>query len=206
MFSEKSTFWYYLSASLDEWWQHEYWSFSRPMLKREDSSRFFISRNFLMQSCKYMIGLTFPSIWALAIKARRQKDFPSIKNFLTYYYLGNRIVDDLRDLEEDLTVKNYNHSCVINHAATFFPDRSQVGLREMRSIFLNRDFTSSIYGTILKYYSKARACIEPYNSRYLTQFMNDQIEYFKSKSDYHTNCQKDFISSALNLLPTSVKP
>jgi len=205
MFSEKSIFWHYLSNSLDQWWQHEYWSFSSSLLKRGNSSRYFLSKNFLIHSCKYMIGLTFPSVYALAMKARRQKEFQSIKDFLTYYYLGNRIVDDLRDLEEDLTVKNYNHSSVINHATTFFPDQSHISLREIRSVFLNEDFTSLIYGTILKYYSKARACIEPYNSQYLTQFMNDQIEYFERKSDYYTNRQKEFVSSAINLLDTSVK-
>lgn len=72
-------------------------------------------------------------------------------------------------------------------------------------MFLNEDFTSLIYGTILKYYSKARACIEPYNSQYLTQFMNDQIEYFERKSDYYTNRQKEFVSSAINLRDNSVK-
>jgi hypothetical protein len=153
-----------------------------------------------------MIGLTFPSIWAIAIKARRQKEFQSIKNFLTYYYLGNRIVDDLRDLEEDLTVKNYNQSSVINHAATFFPNRRQLGLGEIRSIFLNEEFTSSIYGAIIKYYSKAKAYIEPYDSQYLTQFMNDQIGYFKERRDYYARRQKDFFSSVLNVVHTSVKP
>ncbi|MDQ3903629.1 MAG: hypothetical protein M3247_08325 [Thermoproteota archaeon] len=203
MFPQKSHFWYYLSMSLNEWWQHEYWSFSSDSVKGQNLNRYFLSKSFLMNSCKYMIGLSFPSIWALAIKANRQKEFDSIKNFLRYYYLGNRIVDDLRDLEEDLTVKNYNYSSVINYAATFFPSQSRIGQREIKYVFMNEKFTSSVYGSILKYYSKARQCIEHYKSRYLIQFMNDQIEYFTKRRNYYTNQHKDFVSSVLNVLSNS---
>jgi|SRR5581483_3401316 len=195
IFPPDSTIWYVLSESLNEYGLYEYWNFLNNKENRFDP----LSAQFLKRSSQYMKVVFLPTIAAISLLTGDESKINRIKSFLTNYFMGVRIADDLRDWQRDLKTPNYNCSTVIHHALRC-GNRREIGLDGMRSMFFSKVFVTSLYEALLISYMTAKRNASLFHSRYLDEFMNSQLEYYKAERDYLINHSSIIGSSLQNFL------
>ncbi|MDQ3836309.1 MAG: hypothetical protein M3270_05165, partial [Thermoproteota archaeon] len=207
-FPKSSTIWYILADSFRGWWENEYWSLGlREVNYHFRNSDFLpLSKRFLSKSSQYLISITFPTIAGLTILSGNVKLLPQMRNFLSNYFIGFRISDDLRDWRQDLHVKGYNCSSVIYHALSLRRDLKRMTSVSMNSAFFDRRFVMPLYTTMLKYYRVAKKDATQFNTLYLKKFMDDQIDYYIEERDFLLNRNislKNFLIDFFKVMPTA---
>lgn len=181
LFPSRSIFWSILCDCLNEWSRYETWSF---IFNREAKKVFNpLSQNFLLDSSRYLVAITVPTIAATSILTKNQSMLNGIRKFLTNYYAGFRIADDLRDWLEDLDAPKYNHSSVIYYMLSKRRSNQKFDTVSAINMFLNDDFVSRIYGTLISFYQAAKKDAAVFKSHYLQEFMDTQIEFYTEARD-----------------------
>ncbi len=204
VFPPNSTFWYTLSNSLNEYGMYELWSFltKNGVMKAKDRRIANpISLRFLKRSSQYMVVVFFPTIAAIYLLTNNDHRLIQAKNFLTNYFAGVRIADDLRDWQKDIGSANYNCSSVI-HFALQQGQRKKIGIEGMRSMFFNKDFVRSLYDAILKSYTSALKDASLINSMYLVEFMDDQIDFYRTEKYFLMGQGSRMVDSLVSFLQT----
>jgi hypothetical protein len=181
LFPSRSIFWSILCNCLNEWSRYETWSFIfNPRAKKIFNP---LSRNFLLDSSRYLVAITLPTIAATSILTNKLTMLNGIRKFLTDYYAGFRIADDLRDWPEDLDAPRYNHSSVIYYMLSKRKSNQKFDKVSAINMFLNEDFILKVYGTLISLYQSAKKDAAVFNSRYLQEFMDTQIEFYSESRD-----------------------
>jgi hypothetical protein len=198
VFPPESIFWSILCNCLNEWSQYETWSF----IFNRGAKKIFnpLSRKFLVNSSRYLVAITFPTIAAIAILTENQLKLDRIRKFLTDYYAGFRIADDLRDWPEDLNAPNYNHSSVIYSMLSKRIPNQNFDTVSALNMFLNKDFLLRIYGTVINLYQAAKKDIAAFKSRYLEEFMDTQIEFYTDARHIALDRRIQFNRSLIKIL------
>jgi geranylgeranyl pyrophosphate synthase len=204
MFPSKSLFWSYLVSSINDWWQHEYWSYLFDARKSARSNP--LSKEYLANSSRYIVGITAPSVIAIALLTGNKQRIHQIQRFLTHYFMGYRIADDLRDWVEDLQGKNYNRSTVIQLAQLALRGKvDRIDENGMISFFLETRFREMIYHTIEKHYLAAKKEVFDLHSFYLNDFVDSQISYFEEENNYYAGLDRTFEESTRNILQSVIE-
>jgi len=199
-FSESSVIWHILADSLREWWEHEYWSFGLREANFRRSYDFTpLSKRFLSKSSQYLIAITFPTIAGLAILSGNAGLMPQIRNFLSNYFMGFRISDDLRDWRHDLRVNGYNCSTVIYHSLNLRKDLKTMTSVSIDSLFFDTRFVLPLYATMLRYYRSAKKDAMQFHSPYLVKFMDDQIDFYMEERDFLLSRKTYLKNSLINI-------
>ncbi|MDQ3902814.1 MAG: hypothetical protein M3247_04045 [Thermoproteota archaeon] len=174
-----SEFWYLLSRCLNNWSNHESWGFLFSAENKTNS----LSEKFLSHSSSYLVAITLPTIAAAAFLTGNQDKIPQITKFLRHYWMGWKIVDDIRDWQKDLDVPNFNHSSVLYYIKSKLDKGSTLNAESVTSMFLDELFIKNVYGAILRWYKAAKRDITCFDSPNLTEFMDSQIEFHTRERD-----------------------
>jgi hypothetical protein len=179
IFPPKSIFWSILTECLNLWFSYETWSF----IYERQVNFYPLSNGFLRQASSYLVWITLPTIAAIAIVSKNQPKLLGIRNFLRNYCMGWKIVDDLRDWRKDLNKPSYNHSTIMYHAMNFVKNGPELDAGLMESIFFDKTFIRSVYGSVLENYANAKRDARSFKSDYLTEFMNTQMDFYAEEKD-----------------------
>jgi hypothetical protein len=179
MLPAKSEFWYILSCCLNNWSSYESWSFLFNSSNKIDP----FSGKFLSHSSSYLVAITLPTIAAAAFLTGNQDKIPQITKFLRHYWMGWKIVDDIRDWQKDLDVPNFNHSSVLCFIKNGLDKGSTLTAESVTSMFLDEHFVKNVYGAILRWYKVAKRDAAFFHSPNLTEFMDSQIEFHTHERD-----------------------
>lgn len=197
LFPPESPFWFFLMNSINDWWEHEYWSYLFDRKKGRHPNP--LSETYVANSSRYMVGITAPSVIAIALMTGNEERIPQIRRFLVNYFMGYRLADDMRDWEEDLQTRNYNRSTVI-HLAIALQGIKEINDRAMVGFFLDKKFRRMLYRTIKKHYLAAKNEVSDLNSVYLNKFIDTQISYFQEEDNYYSDLGKKFENSVKKIL------
>jgi hypothetical protein len=175
----QSIFWSILTESLNQWFDYETWSF---LFERTDKLSP-LSSSYLRASSRYLVAITYPTIAAIALLTKRHSKLAVLKDFLTNYCMGWKVVDDLRDWRKDFNILNYNHSTIIYQAMNFVDSGSQVDPCLTESMFLHKPFIVPIYESILKNFANAKNDVSSLKSKYLNEFIGTQKDFYRAERD-----------------------
>ncbi len=169
-----SPFWSLLSDCLNEWGKYESWSF----LFKHDNQMDPFSDRFLVESSRYLVAITLPTLAAIAFITGKEAKIPKIQKFLRNYWMGWKIMDDFRDWKKDLNTPNYNHSSVLFYALKKVKSLGgELNERSIISIFMNPEFINDIYNSIKEFYLIARQEVVDLEPSYLTRFIDTQLSF-----------------------------
>ncbi len=195
-FGRRSSLWCYLAQALDEQLRYESWNkaFTLETCRNPFSSRF------IKDSSRYFYAVVIPSLVAVALAAGAENKVARIARFARHLSMGSRVHDDLKDCRTDLDMEDMNHSCILLYARQCIGGRKELDEETLASLFLSEGFVRSVYEPILLYFNKAREDILPFNSRYLTKFMDEQLSFSARARDATLKRQSNFFGSIESLL------
>jgi hypothetical protein len=188
IFPPNSIFWHILSNCLNEWSRYESWSY---LFEYKNQIKPF-SQAFLKESSRYLVAITLPTLAAIAIVTNNQTKIPQITKFLKNYWMGWKVVDDTKDWQSDLRMPNFNHSCILYYVSDKINRKNVLSKDSIFSAFLSTDFINLVYGTIQKFYRRARRDVLTFKSPYLTRFMDTQIVFYKEEREEIINTRSIF--------------
>jgi hypothetical protein len=191
-----SRFWYIMSNCFNDWESYEAWSFLFNSLNDFDP----LSQHFLKKSSQYLLAITLPTIAATAFLTNNESKIPQITRFLRYYWMGWKMVDDIKDWKRDINTPKFSHSSVIHHAIKKYGMRNKLTERNMQSMFLSKNYVNEIYSSLLGWYKKAQHNLSSFDSKYLEEFMNSQIQLHRDERNLHLNRIAKFNEGIKDLL------
>ena len=195
-FDKRSSLWRYLSQALDEELRYESWNKAFTL----ETCRNPFSVRFIEDSSRYFYAVVMPSLVAVAVAAEAESKAAKITRFARHLSMGSRIHDDLKDCRTDLGMVDMNHSCILLHARQCLGEGGELDEEILTSLFLSEGFVRSVYDPIVLYFNKAREDILPFNSRYLTKFMDEQSSFIARARDSTLKRQTNFFASMASLL------
>lgn len=198
VFPKTSQIWYILAECADDWAKCESWNYTFKH-NFEDNP---LANHFLNKSSKYLVSITLPTIAATAIASGNEKEISKITQFLQNYWMGWKILDDLRDWKEDLYKKNYNHSSFL-YTAIHRTSQLAIGADEnsIFSLLMNESFVRKIYESVNDFYIEARSFLVHLESNYLMEFIDRQLEYNRHQMDYYNELASGLYNTIMNLRP-----
>lgn len=191
-----SRFWHTMSNCLNDWARYEAWSFF--FSSSDDFAP--LSQQFLKKSSQYLVAVTLPTIVATAFLTSNESKIPHIVRFLRYYWMGWKMVDDIHDWERDLETPKFSHSSIIHHAIKKYGMSKKLTVTDIQSMFLSKNFVNEIYSSMLSWYKKARNNLSFFNSKYLREFMDSQIQFHSDGRKFHLNAIAEFYKGMGDLL------
>jgi hypothetical protein len=197
-FGRRSSLWRYLAQALDEELRYESWNKAFTL----ETCRKPFSPHFIEDSSRYFYAVVMPSLVAVALAAGAENKVAKIARFARHLSMGSRVHDDLKDCRTDLGIEDMNHSCILMYAGQCIGQGKELDEETLASLFLSEGFVRSIYEPILLYFNKAREDILPFNSRYLTKFMDEQLSFFARARDATLKRQSNLLGS----LESIIKP
>jgi hypothetical protein len=196
----ESEFWYILSCCLNNWSNYERWSF----LFNSDDKINPLSKKFLSESSSYLVAITLPTITATAILTGNQDKIPQITKFLRHYWMGWKIVDDIRDWQKDLKLSNFNHSSVLYYVKSKLDKQCKLNAEIVTSMFLDDLFVKDIYEAIFYWYRAAKQDATYFDYPTLIAFMDSQIEFHTSERDYLLRSKVQFSEHISQILQKAI--
>ena len=195
-FDKHSSLWHYFAQALDEELRYESWNkaFSLGMCQNP------FSAHFIEDSSRYFYAVVIPSLVAVALAAGAENKVAKIARFARHLSMGSRVHDDLKDCRTDLALEDMNHSCILLYARQCIRGGRELDEKILANLFLSEGFVRRVYEPILHYFNKAREDVLPFNSRYLTKFMDEQLSYIARRRDATLKRQSDFFSSLEEIL------
>lgn len=195
IFPAESEFWHVLSSCLNGWSEYESWSF----IFNRDNDINPLSDSFLRKSSRYLVAITLPTFAAAAMLTKNHAKIPQISRFLEHYCMGWKIVDDIRDWQKDLQVRNYNHSSVLNYCMKKL-GTTRLNRGDVTSVLSGENASRDIYNTIVRLYGIAKRDVQSFDSSYLARFMDTQIEFhMEEKNNLHV-LREEFNTNIGNIL------
>jgi hypothetical protein len=196
MFPSRSRFWYILANCLDQWCKYDCWSF----LFAYNSNTNPLSEKFLSKASSYLPAIMLPTLAAIALTTRNHTKIPLVAEFLKHYWMGWKIVDDIRDWQKDLKVQKYNHSSVLYYSFKKAAKQPRLDSEDVISTFSDENSVKKIYNAILKFYKAARHDAQKLGSVYLSKFMDTQIEFHADERDCLLRSRLQFIRHLENMI------
>ena len=173
LFSAESPIWYVLSSSTADWGRGERWALYQN--RHETANP--LSANFLRNASRYLAALIFPTLAGVAFLGNRPKKVSALRRFAYYYCMGWRILDDLRDWQDDSLAANIDGSSVLSflRIRAGIP-RSAPLTRELAvSLFSDEAVFGQIYSAMTRFYLAARREAEGLRAGYVTRFIDEQL-------------------------------
>lgn len=199
VFPTTSPIWYIIAESMNYWAKCENWNYIYNHKVKDDS----FAKPFLENSSKYLVAITFPTIAASAILSGQKDELASTLKFLQNYWMGWKIIDDLKDWKDDLYKSNYNQSSVLYYA---IKRTNHLGIaldeNSVCSLLMDERFVDEIYNSIAGYYNEAKNSISHLKSKYLTEFIDGQLDYNKSQIKYYNDMSSELYKTLLDLTPS----
>lgn len=198
LFPKTSPIWYIIAESLNDWAKCENWNYSYIHNVKDNP----LAAAFMERSSMYLVSITFPTIAASAILSGHEDELANIFKFLQNYWMGWKIIDDLKDWKDDLYKKNYNQSSILYHGikrSSHLDSNFDENL--VCSLLMDEGFVNEIYDSIAKYYIEAKSHISHLKSNYLTEFIDRQLDYNKSQINYYSELSSGLYKAILNLHP-----
>jgi hypothetical protein len=195
-FEKGSSFWRYLALAMDEQLRYESWN--RAFTLESDQNPF--SARSLEDSSRYFSAVVMPSLAALAVASDAEDRIIEITRFLRHFSMGWRVYDDLKDWRIDLGVEDMNHSCFLLYARQCTGRGKELDEGDIMSLLISEGFIKKVYKPILLYFQKARDDILPFNSHYLTMFMDEQLSFQARTRDAMLKKQSEFLGRLEGLL------
>jgi hypothetical protein len=192
----RSEFWYIFSNCLNKWAEYESWHF----IFRYDAHINPLSRHFLKRASSYLVDITLPTLSAIAIITNNKNKIHTITKFLRDYYMGFRIVDDIRDWREDLKVRSFNHSSILYYVSKKIKSRRRLTTEAVMSVFSNGNCIKEIYDSIKTFYIAARDDIISFNSSSLEKFIDTQISLQEDERNNFNHRMSEFYNRLNDLL------
>jgi hypothetical protein len=180
--SNKSDFWYLLTSSIKQHKKYDIWSINYIPAPNLDS----LSDDFLDKTSKYFSAVVLPSMAAIAILSGNEDKIDEINNFLTSFSKAWRIYDDFVDWEKDIHKANFNLNSILLRAYKIKKDLEK---DDFLLLLLEEEFISDIYDSMIKNFNHAKSSLENIYSKYLEQFLLEQIEF-------HTERKKTLLESS----------
>ncbi len=195
-FPKISHIWYILVKCGDDWAKCESWNYTFEHDLEENP----LDAHFLNQSSRYLVSITLPTLAAIAIISDNEKEISKIIQFLNNYWMGWKILDDLKDWKEDLYKKNYNHSSFlyaaihrINHSGMCVDENS------ICSLLMEESFVKEIYESVNYFYCEAKSSLVSFESSYLREFIDRQLEYNRDQLEYYSELASGLYKMIMNL-------
>jgi len=177
LFSAESPIWYVLARCTADWAQGDRWTLYQN--RRQTANP--LSANFLRNTSKYLAALIYPTLAGVTFLSNRPTELSAIRRFAHNYCMGWRILDDLRDWQEDSGKANVDDSCVLSflRLRAGIP-RSKPLTRELAvTLFSDQALVAKIYSAMTRFYLAARREAENLQASYVTQFIDEQIQGHK---------------------------
>jgi hypothetical protein len=173
LFSAESPIWYVLSRSTANWGHGERWALDQN--RHETANP--LSANYLRNASRYLVALIFPTLAGVALLSNQPKKVSAIRRFACYYCMGWRILDDLRDWQEDSLEANIDGSSVLSFLRIRAGIPRSVPLtRELAvSLFSDQAVVGQIYSAMTRLYLAARRQAESLQAGYVTRFIDEQL-------------------------------
>lgn len=173
LFSAESPIWYVLSRSTSDWGRGERWA----LYQNRHGTANPLSANFLRNTSRYLVALIFPTLAGVAFLSNRPQKVSTIRRFACYYCMGWRILDDLRDWQDDSQGADIDGSSVLSflRIRAGIP-RSVLLTRELAvTLFSDQLVVGQIYSAMARFYLAARREAESLQADYVTRFIEEQL-------------------------------
>jgi hypothetical protein len=161
-----------------------------------------LSRAFLRETSRYLAALITPTLAGVALLKKRLGAVSSIERFCQTYCMGWRILDDLRDWDEDRVKTRGCRSSVL--ALLRLRAKIPVGeplSRELAvSLFADAKVTGEIYGAMTKLFRAARREAERLEAATVVQYIDLQMEGHRMEVAQMAAERKKFQESLKRLL------
>lgn len=197
-FERRSSFWHYLAIAMDEQLRYESWNRVFTIDSYENQNPF--SARFIEDSSRYLSAIFMPSLAALAVASEAEDRILEITRFMRHCSMAWRVYDDLKDWRIDLGVEDMNHSSFLLYTRQCIGKGNKLDEGDIMSLFLGEGFIRRVYAPILLYFKKARDDILPFNSHYLTKFMDEQLSLNIRSRDAMLKKRSDFFGRLEGLL------
>jgi hypothetical protein len=195
-FERGSSFWRHLALAMDEQLRYESWNRAFTLESQQNP----FSARYLEDSSRYFSAVVMPSLAALAVASDAEDRINEIARFLRHFSMGWRVYDDLKDWRIDLGVEDMNHSCFLLYARQFTGRGKELDEGDIMNLLIDETFIRRVYRPILLYFRKAKEDILPFNSRYLTRFMDEQLSFHTRTRDEILKRGSDFFGRLEALL------
>ena len=173
LFSAESPIWYVLSRSTADWGRGERWALYQNPYETSNP----LSADFLRKTSRYLVALIFPTLAGVAFLSNRPQKVSAIRRFACQYCMGWRILDDLRDWQDDSLEANIDVSSVLSFLRIRAGVPRSVPLtRELAvSLFSDQVIVGEIFSAMKRFYLAARREAESLQAVYVTRFIDEQL-------------------------------
>jgi len=198
LFSVESPIWHVLSRCTADWARSDRWA----LYQNRHQTAHPLSANFLRNTSKYLAALIFPTLAGVALLSNRPTKLDAIRRFAYNYCMGWRILDDLRDWQEDSLKANIDGSCVLSflRIRAGIP-RSKPLTRELAvSLLSDQAVVGQIYSAMTRFYLAARREAESLHAGYVTRFIDEQLQGHEAELARMTAEKAKFRNSLAQLL------
>jgi hypothetical protein len=173
LFSASSPVWWFVSKSIADWGSGE----NGTQFQGIDGETGPLSSGFLRKTSRYMMALLFPTLAGVAFLSNRAKAVNAIRRFTSYYCMGWRILDDLRDWPDDSLRTENNNSCVLSFLrnSAGIPRNAPLTQELIVSLFSDQAVIGQIYSAMKRFYVSAEREAESLKATYVTRFIEQQM-------------------------------
>jgi hypothetical protein len=175
LFPAESPIWYLLSKSTAEWECGERWMLCQKENASEAANP--LSLRFLRNSARYLVALLFPTLAGAALLGNQPEKVAVIRRFACHYCMGWRILDDLRDWQDDILQVNTNESSVLSflRIRAAIPRNVPITRELAVSLFSDQAVVEQIYSAMSGFFVAARRQAEKLQATYVTRFIDEQL-------------------------------
>jgi hypothetical protein len=204
LFSAESSIWYILSKCTADWACSDRW----VLYQHRPATANPLSASFLRNTSRYLAALIFPTLAGVALLSNQPKKLAAIRRFTRNYCMGWRILDDLRDWQEDRVKVNTEGSCVLS----FLRFRARIPrgaplTRELAvSLFSDQAVVGEIYSAMTRFYLAARREAASLQAGYLLRFIDEQLQGHKVELARMAAEKTEFRNSLAQLLEAGNVP
>jgi hypothetical protein len=200
LFEPDSIFWHYLASKIKEFTQLIFKDYTYKHEQKDINALDPLSEPFLLESCKSYSALVMTTLAALAYASNKEYIISQLNKFWNNYAMGHRIYDDLNDLRQDLTMKDYNNSSVLLFILQNAGNKSKLDEKLVWSVLMDAEFIENIYDTMLTLFKKAKEDAYAFNSIYLDTFMEELISLHKRKKESLLTAKLNFYKELAEVL------
>jgi hypothetical protein len=198
LFNQDSSFWEYHRRSGEEFTEYQRWRSGNFDISEYDP----FSEDFLYQNSRYFSAVVLPSLAALCIISGKEEKIPQIIEFLRYFSIGWRMFDDLNDWHLDLASDDFNRSSILLFIKKDLGEQP-ITEKVVDDYFLDDDFINRACGAMIDNFTRARDSLSGLASKYLDEFMMEQIDFHKKRRDYLLERSRSFFSDLEKILSKS---
>lgn len=198
LFPTRSPIWYIVSKSMADWDNCE-----RSMLFQNlDEAGDPLSTSFLRKTSRYLVALIFPTLAGAALLGNRPRAVNAIRRFTCYYCMGWRILDDLRDWQEDSSQPTANNSSVLSflRTRTGIPRGAALTRETVVSLFSDQAIVGHIYSAMEGFFLAAKHEAENLQATYVTRFIDQQLLGHKTECFRIAAAKNKFSNTLMQLL------